>query len=71
MKQTISILTFVALLLGAIPGHSAAQTQSVTKDSATMHANLIKAFAPTGVLRASLNVGNPVLANLDAQGKPF
>jgi len=36
-----------------------------------MHANLIKAFAPTGVLRASLNVGNPVLANLDAQGKPF
>jgi polar amino acid transport system substrate-binding protein len=31
---------------------------------------IVKAFAPTGVLRASLNVGNPVLANLDAQGKP-
>ena len=36
-----------------------------------MNADLIKIFAPTGVLRASLNVGNPVLANLDAQGKPF
>ena len=36
-----------------------------------MQADLIKAFAPTGVLRASLNLGNPVLANRDAQGKPF
>ncbi len=36
-----------------------------------MNADLIKAFAPTGVLRASLNMGNPVLANRDAQGKPF
>ena len=33
--------------------------------------DIIQAFAPTGVLRASLNIGNPVLANLDAQGKPF
>jgi polar amino acid transport system substrate-binding protein len=37
----------------------------------SLNADLIKAFAPTGVLRASLNIGNPVLANLDAQGKPF
>ena len=36
-----------------------------------MTADLLKAFAPTGVLRASLNVGNPVLANLDKDGKPF
>lgn len=36
-----------------------------------MNSELIKAFAPLGVLRASLNVGNPVLANLDAKGKPF
>ncbi|MDO9023348.1 ABC transporter substrate-binding protein [Zwartia sp.] len=36
-----------------------------------MNSELINAFAPTGVLRASLNVGNPVLANLDAAGKPF
>ena len=33
--------------------------------------DIIQAFAPTGVLRASLNIGNPVLANLDASGKPF
>lgn len=36
-----------------------------------METEMIKFFAPTGVLRASLNVGNPVLANLDAHGKPF
>lgn len=36
-----------------------------------MQNGMIKAFAPNGVLRASLNVGNPVLANLDQQGKPF
>lgn len=33
--------------------------------------SLIKAFSPTGTLRASINVGNPILANLDpATGKP-
>jgi polar amino acid transport system substrate-binding protein len=36
-----------------------------------MNADLLKAFAPTGALRASLNVGNPVLANLDKEGRPF
>ncbi|MDW5442911.1 ABC transporter substrate-binding protein [Polaromonas sp. SM01] len=34
-------------------------------------AQLIKSFAPTGKLRASINVGNPILANLDKDGKPF
>ncbi|MBU67657.1 MAG: ABC transporter substrate-binding protein [Cupriavidus sp.] len=28
-------------------------------------------LAPTGIFRASINVGNPILANLDADGKPF
>ncbi|WP_322069495.1 ABC transporter substrate-binding protein [Paraburkholderia bannensis] len=33
---------------------------------------VIKAFAPTGVLRASINLGNPILANRDsATGEPF
>ncbi len=36
-----------------------------------MTTDIIQAFAPTGTLRASLNVGNPVLANLDAAGNPF
>lgn len=29
--------------------------------------DIIQAFAPTGVLRASINLGNPILANRDAQ----
>jgi polar amino acid transport system substrate-binding protein len=32
---------------------------------------LVAALAPTGTLRASINVGNPILAKLDADGKPF
>jgi polar amino acid transport system substrate-binding protein len=32
---------------------------------------LVRAFAPTGVLRASINLGNPILANRDsATGEP-
>ena len=26
-------------------------------------ADIVKAFTPTGVLRASINLGNPILAN--------
>ncbi|HEY4804464.1 MAG TPA: ABC transporter substrate-binding protein [Paraburkholderia sp.] len=38
----------------------------MTIDSAT-----VKVFAPTGTLRASINLGNPILANRDAQsGEP-
>lgn len=33
---------------------------------------IVKAFALTGTLRASINLGNPILANRDAQtGEPF
>ena len=32
---------------------------------------LLRTFAPTGKLRASINVGNPILAKLDKDGKPF
>ena len=31
---------------------------------------LVEAFAPTGTLRASINLGNPILANKDANGQP-
>ena len=31
---------------------------------------LSQAFAPTGTLRASINLGNPILANKDAKGLP-
>lgn len=34
--------------------------------------NIVKAFTPTGKLRASINLGNPILANKDpATGQPF
>ncbi|MEM5430232.1 ABC transporter substrate-binding protein [Cupriavidus oxalaticus] len=33
--------------------------------------DLIAAFAPTGVLRASINLGNPILANRGEDGQPF
>jgi len=32
--------------------------------------NARRELAPTGIIRASINVGNPILANLDAQGNP-
>ncbi len=44
--------------------------QAAIKETSSMNKEIISALAPTGVLRASLNVGNPVLANLDAHGKP-
>lgn len=31
---------------------------------------LVRILAPTGTLRAAINVGNPILANLDAHGQP-
>jgi polar amino acid transport system substrate-binding protein len=36
-----------------------------------MQFSLSKDFAPTGTLRASINLGNPILANKDASGQPF
>jgi len=71
MKTNFSALVFATFLLGSLSCASLAQTLPISKDTSAMHTDLIKAFAPTGVLRASLNMGNPVLANRDAQGKPF
>jgi polar amino acid transport system substrate-binding protein len=36
----------------------------------TAPADIVKAFAPTGRLRASINLGNPILAGRDASGSP-
>jgi polar amino acid transport system substrate-binding protein len=41
-------------------------------DSQTMNESLLKAFTPTGRLRASINLGNPILAGRDSEsGEPF
>ena len=38
----------------------------------TVSNDILQALAPAGVLRASINLGNPILANADpATGKPF
>ena len=37
----------------------------------TISAELTKTLAPTGTLRASINLGNPILANRGADGQPF
>ncbi|MBB3000768.1 polar amino acid transport system substrate-binding protein [Paraburkholderia tropica] len=38
----------------------------------SIHPDIVEAFAPTGTLRASINLGNPILANRDPQtGEPF
>jgi polar amino acid transport system substrate-binding protein len=34
-------------------------------------AALVKEFAPSGTLRAAINLGNPILANKDAAGQPY
>jgi polar amino acid transport system substrate-binding protein len=38
--------------------------------SSPLSADLSRALAPTGVLRASINLGNPILAGRDAAGQP-
>ena len=40
-------------------------TQAQTSNS------LAQELAPTGALRAAINLGNPILANKDANGQPF
>jgi polar amino acid transport system substrate-binding protein len=43
----------------------------VTIATATLAKDLLAAFAPTGVLRASINLGNPILAHTDpSSGAP-
>ena len=40
--------------------------------TAALSADMARAFTPTGKLRASINLGNPILANRDATtGEPF
>jgi polar amino acid transport system substrate-binding protein len=61
------------LIAAALWGDQAAaqNTFNNNQETQTMQTEIVKVLAPTGVLRASLNIGNPVLANLNAEGKPF
>ena len=82
LSQWVAVLALVAASAGcaatasaqtaASPPSSPPQNQTQpNKEPSKMNPEIVKALAPTGVLRASLNVGNPVLANRDASGKPF
>jgi len=42
----------------------------VTTANASLAKDLLTAFAPTGVLRASINLGNPILAHTSPSGAP-
>ena len=42
-----------------VPAHSGA---------ANIPADIVQAFTPTGALRATINLGNPILATRDASG---
>lgn len=48
--------------LSDTPAHSGA---------ASIPAGIVQAFTPTGVLRATINLGNPILANRDGNGDPI
>jgi polar amino acid transport system substrate-binding protein len=49
---------------------SALLTLNACSMTPTIPASTVAAFAPTGSLRASINLGNPILANRGADGQP-
>ncbi|WP_447650626.1 ABC transporter substrate-binding protein [Pseudomonas abietaniphila] len=53
----------LALSSGAVMAQSLSSTPSVSGQ--TTSASVVAAFAPSGTLRASINLGNPILAALD------
>jgi polar amino acid transport system substrate-binding protein len=55
-RLTVTVITMLSACASTPPAPSAA---------------LVKEFAPSGALRAAINLGNPILANKDAAGQPF
>lgn len=65
-----NVLCMSSLSLAAV-GAAAAAESSPSAPPAVVDAAIKEAFTPTGVLRASINLGNPILAKMDpATGKP-
>ena len=64
MKRWTGLLATLSVVLAvsaALSISAFAQTQSAKQASESM----VKIFAPNGTLRASINLGNPVLASVD------
>jgi polar amino acid transport system substrate-binding protein len=55
----------------ASPAAPAAASSSSPAKTMTPAAEIVHAIAPTGTLRTAINLGNPILANKDAAGRPF
>lgn len=74
-KMSICALPFFALLeefkARACAWPDSPATDSFYFETMTMDSSLVASFTPTGRLRASINLGNPILANRDpATGQP-
>ena len=66
--RRLAISTLAWLLSGGSALAQAASPSSAGAVAArTASAELVSAFAPSGTLRASINLGNPILATLDPQ----
>ena len=60
-----------ALALALVTGLSACTTMNNTASDTNNNADVVRALAPDGRLRAAINFGNPILANKDAKtGEP-
>ena len=62
--------TFSTLLFATLTTMLSACTSTPSIPSAPSPA-LVKEFAPSGSLRAAINLGNPILANKDSAGQPY
>ena len=56
-----------ALALALVTGVSACTTMNTTATDTNNNADVVRALAPDGRLRAAINFGNPILANKDAK----
>ncbi len=63
-RLAISALAWL-LSGGAALAQAASPPGAGTQDARTASAELVAAFAPSGTLRVSINLGNPILATLD------
>lgn len=69
-RQALFTWFGVACLMGCgvTAVHAQSASDAFTCVSGPVDASVVKALAPNGTLRASINLGNPVLATLDPQG---
>jgi polar amino acid transport system substrate-binding protein len=67
----LAAVVAVAICTACAPMHPPADHAAQTANASTPDPAIVAALAPTGTLRASINLGNPVLASLDpASGRP-